>query len=156
MSAQKFLYFCGNYSSLLQRLLHITLALLLLIGSTGLVLSQHFCRGELKSVALFVEATPCHAKAKRTCPNHPPTPKPAQDTKGCCDTDVDFLQLDADQLAADTSTPSLQLPVLLAVLQVALDIYPTALSQRTRPHYLNYKPPLLVRDLPVSLQTFRC
>lgn len=143
-------------SYLLQRFLHITLALLLLISSSGLVLSQHFCRGELKSVALFAEATPCHAKAKRTCPNHPPAPEEKKAMKGCCDTEVDFLQLDADQLAADLPSPNLELPVLLAVLQVALDIYPTTIAPRERPHYLNYKPPLLVSDLPVRLQTFRC
>lgn len=141
---------------MLGRIFHIALALLLLISSSGLVLSQHFCRGELKSVAVFAEATPCHAKAKRTCPNHPPAPKQEKAMKGCCDTEVDFLQLDVDQLAADVITPDLQLPVLLAVLQVALDIYPTVVTERTRTHYLNYKPPLLVRDLPVSLQTFLC
>lgn len=142
---------------MLQRVFHISLALLLLISSSGLVLSQHFCRGELKSTALFVEASSCHSKAVRKhCPHHPPAQKESEPKKGCCDTTTDFLQLDGEQLATDCSIPSLEAPLMLAVLRVVSDVFILETTNSKITHYLNYKPPLLVRDLPVSLQTFLC
>lgn len=143
---------------MLYRFFHILLACLLLISSSGLVLSQHFCRGELKSSALFTEATPCHVQQpqKRKCPHHPPAPKKQEQKKGCCDTKVDFLQLEDDQLAQDNTVPSLQSAVLIASLQVAFGVFTPVEEDRKTTHYLNYKPPLLVCDCPVSFQTFLC
>ena len=132
------------------------MASLLFISSSGLLLSQHFCQGELKSVAVFAEATPCHAVTKRACPHHPPAEQAAQQHKsGCCDTAYPFLQLDADQLAAEICVLPLDLQVALAVLVPSLQLLSEEEARRNL-HYLNYKPPLLVCDLPVSLQTFRC
>lgn len=142
---------------MLHRLFHITLAALLLISSSGLVLSQHFCRGELKSSALFIEAASCHAQPTRKhCPHHPPAEQTAKPIKGCCDTTVDFLQLDSEQLAADSSLPVFQTAIALCIPGMQLGNISPIDSDYQQPHYLHYKPPLLVRDFPVSLQTFLC
>ncbi|MEL6659483.1 MAG: hypothetical protein AAFP77_31190 [Bacteroidota bacterium] len=143
---------------MLYRLFHILLAFLLLISSTGLVLSQHYCLGELKSSALFADATPCYVQQakKRKCQSHTAGTQVKATKRSCCDTTVDFLQLEDDQLAQDITIPSLNVPVLISSLQVVLGVFTTTEDDRKACHYLNYKPPLLVCDRPVSFQTFLC
>ena len=137
--------------------LHIVLAFLVFISSSGLVLSQHFCRGELKSTAVFAEATPCHqATAKRACPHHPPAQPTTASKKGCCDTTTDFLQMDADQLSATLLVPNLAVPVLgLLPAEFGLLLEEPS-AAKSAVHYLHYKPPLLVCDVTINLQTFLC
>lgn len=69
--------------------------LFIFIGSTNITINQHLCKGELESMALFVEAQPCeHASAQSDLP---PCHKKAT-SKKCCSTNqikieaVDWFQ----------------------------------------------------------------
>lgn len=75
--------------------------------------------------------------------------------RGCCDDETEFLKADEDQIVSyfewDLKKP---VPVLIAAgWPSQMDLHP---GDRQIPHYLNYKPPLIVYDLPVRLQTFLC
>ncbi len=108
-------------------------------------------------MALFFEAKPCHqAKMMANCPLHSTGEhKGDQESKDCCDDKTTYVKSEIDQLVSTSEVEANFTPVLLNVLLVALRIeFPTIDSQSL--HYLNYKPPLIVWDLPVSLQTFLC
>ncbi|MEN8118635.1 MAG: hypothetical protein ABFS16_16750 [Bacteroidota bacterium] len=57
---------------------HIILSMLLLISTTGLAISKHYCGGELISTSLFVEGGSC-------C-----------DSDDCCKNETEIFQLDED------------------------------------------------------------
>ena len=144
---------------MLAKLLHIGLAILVFLSTSGLVLSKHYCGGVLKSVAVFEEAPPCHEnKALRSCPLHSGMKMSEDDTpenSNCCDTETDLLNTDADEAEALVEFNLADYPALLAVLLVLTGLSPLENDSKTT-HYLSYKPPLLVCDLPVRLQTFLC
>ena len=93
---------------------------------------------------------------KRKCPHHPVTASQQESRKSCCDTTVDFLQLEDEQLAQNATLLNLTAPALVTSLQVALGVLAVVEEDHKTYHYRNYKPPLLVCDLPVSFQTFLC
>lgn len=143
---------------MLRQIVHIGLALLLLISTTGVAVNKHFCQNELKSVALFVKAKGCHSgKVKKACPVHGymmvEAESPAQ--KGCCDDETEIVKTEEDQIAPTLpEKPAIQ-TALLATLLVVLQIELPEIDRQTL-HYLNYKPPLLVCDYPSQLQIFLC
>ncbi|MEM1214888.1 MAG: hypothetical protein AAGJ82_04345 [Bacteroidota bacterium] len=135
---------------------HLTMAFLLLLSSSGLVVSKHYCRGQLKSVAFFVEATPCHQNKRLvSCPVHGTMEITDETEKGCCQTETDWHQLDETQLDTPTAQLSLQIPAAPAWF-ATYSLASATTTELKSVDYLHYKPPLLVCDLPVRLQTFLC
>ena len=99
-----------------------------------------------------MEAEPCHAdKAMKSCPFHQ---KEAPEKKGCCHDESEYFKLEQEQQFELVSfelpdhTGPLALPSTLIIDLPQID--------KKNLHYLNYKPPLLVCDLPLRLQTFLC
>lgn len=132
------------------RLFHIILSILVLFSSTGLLINQHYCRNELKHSALFAAAKSCHAQPAPSCPMHAPSKK---EQKGCCENESHFLKHKQDQVKAEAE-PVKAPAAAVALFIPAFNTAPPAFS-RQNIHYLNYKPPLIFRDFPASLQVFR-
>jgi hypothetical protein len=141
----------------IQRATHIILAFLVFFSSAGFVLNKHFCQNELKSVALFAKATPCHdEKIMVDCPMHGQMEMPGNnESKGCCDDTSDYLKSETDQITQPFSIDLESQLVLLSVAVFSANIQLLSTDKKNI-HYLNYKPPLIICDLPVELQTFRC
>ena len=143
------------------RLIALLLAGLMLATTLNLSIDMHFCKGELKSVALFGKATSCHAPAtakspKRTCPNHPPEKQQGESVhkKGCCQNRGFQIHADIDEqvLAQDVLLP-LQ-PVQLFTL-TSEGFNPVSLDPvGESPVYKRYKPPLIQKDIPVLFETY--
>lgn len=92
----------------------------------------------------------------KSCPMHSAAhQKDRPDSKGCCDDKAQYLKAETDQLAQVQEIDIHCPPVLWATLGVAPQIDLPTIDAQTL-HYLNYKPPPLVCDLPISLQTFLC
>ena len=102
---------------MLRRLLHIWLACLILLSSTGVVFSKHYCRGSLQTVAVFTKAKSCHDVQRNSCPMHAGNPKVTKhQDNNCCDNQVAFLKSDIDQtLSAAQYLPAAALSLLLAL-----------------------------------------
>jgi len=150
-------YLYGKINYLILRLAHITLALLLFISSTGFVVNKHYCKNELKSMALFVKAEGCSMhQVMKACPIHGQMLVDVSDEerKGCCDDTTEIVKIDEEQIAPSFDLLPLQ-AVQFAPLFVAHKIELPVIDIQTL-HYLNYKPPPLLCDFPISLQTFRC
>ena len=73
--------------------------------------------------------------------------------KGCCDTDYEHFQLDQDQQTASVNFElSTQLSQFVAVF-IAVFLTEVAVSTDP-PNFQTYKPPLILRDIPVLVQSF--
>jgi hypothetical protein len=70
---------------MLRTVTNIVTSCLLLVSTTGLAVSKHYCGGDLVSVELKTEADAC-------C-----------DDGMCCNTETQFLQLEEDFIASTTS-----------------------------------------------------
>ncbi len=89
---------------MITRFLHIFLVLNILASSVGIVVSKHYCGGELKSTAFFHEAESCHQPARSmTCPMHG---NMAEKPNNCCENDTDRYADEGNYL----TTISVELP----------------------------------------------
>jgi len=139
---------------LIKKSLHIILAFLLLISTSGFSISTHFCQSQLQDLQLFCQAKTCGElqAAKESC-HQVSTKEIKACKKGCCESKSDFYQLDLDQQTTSTTLNPLNIKVLTALLFSILNIeLPSADKKST--DYFNYKPPLIVCDYTAELQTF--
>ena len=124
----------------------------------GLVVQRHFCQNELKSISIFLEAEACHEQnnAEKSCPFHPPQSQSDSEKlaeKKCCNNDTEVIILDEDYTPAAFELGPKPVLIALIALVLRLEIIKT---DPTLPHYLNYKPPLIVWDHSLRFQTFLC
>ncbi len=140
------------------RIIAFSLAMLLLLTSSGLTLDMHLCQGNLKSINLFGKAKSCVElaqkkqchKATKSCHQQVDSEKKSC-KKGCCENQSTSIKLSTDLVEAQTpffSVHDLQF--------VAVFVYAFELSNYTISTHLSkkYKPPLLNRDIPVLIQSF--
>lgn len=141
------------------KLANTVIAFLLLVGSTGLVVNKHYCQNELKSTALFLAARSCHQSNQQPgCPMHREMAggMDQDDQKGCCDDQSEFLKSDKDQIVPTLDVVPSDIPVSSAAGAAYVLSSDRPSPDRQTIHYLNYKPPLIVSDLSVRFQIFRC
>lgn len=136
---------------------HIIVAISLFLSSNGLILNKHFCQNELKNVALFVKAEPCHVGSSvAQCPMHAVhSASDQKESKPCCKEETELVKSTADQITS--AQESRFFDVLSSLLFIPSTDLPEGTSiSITSPKFLNYKPPLIVCDLPLRLQAFLC
>ena len=154
------MYFCiYTNESLIYKVGHIILAVLLFISSSGLLLNRHFCQNELKTVAFFVPAEGCHrSDGKVACPIHQGMDKhqSKKEKKGCCKDESELLKTDENQAfsfnihQADLQalTPALFFPTGLVALHRQVE-------QTHLPAWQQFKPPIACDNIHSRLQVFR-
>lgn len=141
---------------LIRKSLHILLAFLVWISSTGLITHLHYCKSELANISFYLLPDPCPEETvKVSCHahmQHKEQPAP----KGCCDDETDFVKINVEQAAHSfqLDPPPLE-PVSLGLL-FAKQVPIIKNGDSATPHYLNYKPPLLIYELHIRLETFLC
>ena len=139
---------------MIKKSLHIILAFLLLISTSGFSISTHFCQNQLQDLQFFCQAKTCGELQveKESChKSSSEEPKPCK--KGCCESKSDFYQLDLDQQTTPTTFKSLNINTLTAILLTFFNIELPSVDKKSI-DYLNYKPPLLICDYTAELQTF--
>ena len=136
---------------------YIGLAFLMLISTSGLMLNRHFCQDELKSIAFFTRPQPCHMpKETRSCPVHANMTIQIKDTqKNCCDDKSELLKVKSPQILYFSGL-HLALPSVIGIASPLFSKTFQHYIQLPQVHYLNYKPPLIVCNLIMLLQTFLC
>lgn len=131
------------------------------------MINKHYCQGELKATSLVFKAKSCHESAKENetrethagmpanCPMHQAQTSntSCEEKKGCCSNESEFVKLNTDQEITSFEFQKIQMPVFVTLLVFGYHINYIE-PESTPVHYQNYKPPLIVCDLPVSLQTF--
>ncbi|MBF9254931.1 hypothetical protein I2I11_16630 [Pontibacter sp. 172403-2] len=139
---------------LFRQIIVLTLALLLLVSSTGLSVGMHMCGGEIQDLSFFGRAESCGMEQKQDVlpPCHQPKKKQVE-SKGCCENHqlvVQRLDAGADTKIAIHKTPDVKF--LAAFKAVVLQLF--APETATTPAYALYTSPPLARDIPVLVQAF--
>ena len=137
------------------RILHtiasFVLMVTVLLSSTGVRLSQHWCGENLVSASVFGEAQPCsHYKAteKPACPFHAAKEAP----KKCCDqreTLIDGNDYDFEIQVTSAPVPD----YAISWIQPVLYLVNHGNQEYTTPKYLNHSPPLIGSDILVRNQS---
>ena len=141
-----------------ERIAHLAFALVILLGSSGLVLNAHYCSGEMLSRAIFVKAAPCsHANpAAKACPMHGLMKADGADSKkDCCSDKSEYIRSQDTKYSSQQEIQDDWVPVHFQPGTGSVYIQTPVIDPKTI-HFLNLKPPLIVSDLPVVLETFRC
>lgn len=140
---------------LVKNILHILLASLVLLSSTGLVTHMHFCQNELENYSFFLEPDTCPKEVvKIPCPMHEGMEIEMESEKGCCDDETHYVKLSIEQEAQSLHIDYIT-DFLFAYLPNTLGLTEAEFYLKSA-HYLNYKPPLITCDVQSRLQVFLC
>lgn len=99
----------------------------------------------------------CHKKAKQEskmqCHKDDKSSEEGNCQNDCCSHKVIYAQLDKDFLKSEQNTQDVIPQIAQVFLSTFLLIYDSN-SALVKDHYLNYKPPLPDKDIPVFIQSF--
>ena len=149
------------------RIAAISMALLMLLSSTGYAMDIHYCQDQLENISLFGKSESCHEKQKtptchqtktsltdgqESCHNkEDDVSKTAEDN--CCHNESFLIEkpdLDATPTQS-TTVQNIQLDVVAAF--IAVYVFNYGIEADYQP-FAQYKPPLPDRDVQVLYQTF--
>ena len=133
------------------------MTVLLLISSSGISMDVHFCQGDFKRANLFGKAKTCAEVAEcgtktQTCSGSARICSSNGDHKDCCKNEL--IQLDFDFDSGEAQINNLQ---DIDIKFVAIIAPITNHYHRTRFQIYNlskYIPPLLIKNIPVFIQSF--
>ncbi|MDH5475370.1 MAG: hypothetical protein OEX22_06745 [Cyclobacteriaceae bacterium] len=128
----------------------ITLAIIVLISSTGLVVNKHYCGGELKSISLQNSHATCGM-----CESMEVLPKCHKETKGddCCENEQIFISTQEYEITIQKTNVSS--PILLYVLTLVESPDKLSLTNTFDKEYKSIvPPPILIKDIPIITQSF--
>ena len=140
-----------------KKTLHITLAFLTLAVSSGITLNLHYCQGHLEKIALFSTPKSCHEPIKSCCASKQQKAchKGDNHDDNCCKNKSEFVKFDEQYTVKhEDANMDTRLP-LVAVITV-LVLNPLSTVESNSVDYLNYKPPLIERDISILFQSFLC
>lgn len=146
--------------SLSHRITAISMALLMMLSSTGFSMDVHYCQGQIKSISFFGKAKSCHEKqetspchqTKKSC-HHNEDGVSKTEKDNCCHNETVVIEKsDLDATATQIATvQDIQLDFIAAFIAVYVFNYSVQTDYRP---YAQYKPPLPDRDVQVLYQTF--
>ncbi|MDX5417766.1 MAG: hypothetical protein LPK09_01020 [Hymenobacteraceae bacterium] len=135
---------------LIRTILTLSLALLVVLSSLGMTITQHLCAGEVMSTAFFSHSAACEMEKQRE--SLPDCHKPVMDDD-CCQDQTVLLEVEDEQQLSPTfklSIPDMSfIAAFTAVWSALFEIYEPAHT-----HVPDYAPPLLAQDIPVLVQSF--
>ena len=142
------------------RILHITLAFLVFVSSTGFTLNSHFCQNTLQSVSVFLTPQNCHERAAhcsmssaKSCCSKSKKACSDSETKDCCEDTSQFAKADIDFTPFALEDFQLNLPLLLPQ-PISIHFEANLTTQLIR--FQDYIPPPLIRNRPLLFQSFLC
>ena len=125
----------------LKHIINVLVALLIVLSTTGVTLHKHYCMGHVRNVALMHEAESCPGEGTMDMPGD------------CCKDTVEEFKIEELNKAAFNfdGTPELYVVTVLSdfIVEIILDSRVTGQTA-----FLNYKPPLIERDIPITVQSF--
>ncbi|MDH5365448.1 MAG: hypothetical protein OEW67_00555 [Cyclobacteriaceae bacterium] len=127
----------------------VTLAIILLFSSTGLVVNKHYCGGELKSVSLQNNHASCGMceSVESTSTHHKTT-----ENNNCCDNEQ--IQIDTQEYNTTVNKISLDKPFLLYTITFVEVTSNLFFTYNFNSSNKTYKPPsFLVKDIPIIIQS---
>ena len=123
----------------------IALAFLVLVSSSSFMVGMHFCKGEIKHLALFTNADGCE-KEKELPPCHKHLASPCCDDESIIHEGKGFKASTSDILIAGPVV-DIDIPAIIIA-----EIIPTARAKKAT--FYNYDPPIRSLDLTVTYREF--
>jgi len=142
-----------SYSKLTNQFIAVLLAFLVGITAVGFSIDLHFCKGDMKSLAIWGKAKSCHQSTAQQCPNHATAVMDADEENNCCNNESLFIQsnddqqISQDQVISEQDAQDYELPLATADYTLYIQVYNDA-------DFQHYKPPLISKDLPVLFASF--
>ncbi|WP_345158085.1 HYC_CC_PP family protein [Pontibacter saemangeumensis] len=138
-----------------RRIVLFSLALLVLVSSTGFSVGMHLCAGEVRDLTFYGEATECLMGQKKETlpPCHAPEKEKAPQSSCCEDHQLVVERLDmASDSKALVLIKKLDLKFIAAVKAVILQLF--GHQEGLKSAYALYTSPPIARDIPVLVQSF--
>ena len=126
---------------LLNKIATVFLSLILVVSTIGIVVNKHYCGDTLRDVAIQHQAEKCVGEMSMG------------EGTGCCEDTVEEYQVDEYNKLAFEYDSSAELFELGTVENILLD-FDELWEVSSHIDYLNYKPPLIERDVPILVQSF--
>lgn len=125
---------------MLRKISHIILALFLLVSTTGVTLSMHFCGGELVSASINKEAKTC-----------------CDGISGCCENKTLHLEIEDEYVSPVLvkKIEPVELDILLPILFV-LDFELSVEEEISTGTFSDIDPPPIIQAHLAFLQTYLC
>lgn len=140
-------------SSMTAKILHILTAISLLFSTTGLTVSFHYCEDMLSGLAIFKEASSCHSN-NSTCGTAKSCCKSSSEKDDCCETDTEFFKKYIEKIHCEVELSDIEFP--MAVVDTPQSFTNWKLLKKSNTNFQYYRPPPLLKDIPVLFETFRC
>lgn len=123
-----------------KKVLHIILSLMLLVSTTGITFSMHYCGGQYVSTSLFVEPDSC-----------------CGDGCGCCENKSVHYEVEEDFTSPLTIAvaPAVELDLLIELFHFEIDVERLLLLP-VKKVFEDTSPPKTVDERLSLLQTFLC
>jgi hypothetical protein len=150
--------------------IHITLAILVYFSSIGVTLNKHFCKGELKNVALITKAKSCEGichtssnlpmiavpvkEHSSCCANDTPEADENDTHKGCCEEESEYVQVEVVQTITKSADLLQLIPAVFVLIPSLQVLLPADLPLGIQWQFLNFHPPSLTFDRSVLFDTF--
>ena len=125
--------------NLFKKIANIFLAGLLLLATSGVTLSKHYCMGRLKSIAVFEQAKACFDQEEK-------------ESMPCCEDVSEELRVENLTKTSVDFDCSTQLVATLITLPTFDHLFVSYIQEEFTQN--NYSPPLPSRDIPVLMQSF--
>jgi len=141
---------------MLRKILNIMMALVLLVSSTGLTISTHYCQGE--AVESQINVIPADLGCgmpdmENSCalPVEHHNDQTLIDNIPCCENEYQTLQITEDFIQDVTPiTPNVDFAIAFVYATLNLDLFPNSTQQ----FYTAYHSPPIEKDIQVLFQTF--
>ena len=135
------------------KVLHIITAISLLFSTTGLTVSFHYCEDALSGLAIFKEASSCHSEDS-ICSSTKSCCKASSDKDDCCETDTEFFKKHIDKINVEVELTDIEFSFVVVDAPQQFTNWNHLKKSNSKFQY--YRPPPLLKDIPVLFETFRC
>ncbi len=143
-------------SHLIKKTIHIGLALIILLSSSGLMINKHFCQNVLVDASFYTEASSCHeGKEAYLAPLRSSNKSGEElDKNNCCKDVSSFLKVETEQQVefAPDKLPEVD---IYSDYHLRSEQYVLIIQAHKKERY-KYATPLLVNDIFKDLQSFLC
>ena len=105
---------------------------------------------------MFLHAKPCHkAKAMKACPMHANMNQSKDKSKGCCDDETEIIKTDHEKVNYSFELDP-ELSSIFFQAFVTSFFYNEPEVAEKNINFRTYRPPIIIHDLPIELQSILC
>lgn len=125
---------------MLRKITHMFLALFLLISTTGITVSMHYCHGKLVSASIIREAKSC-----------------CDGTGGCCENKVFHFEI-KDNFLSPVQLDQIRISETNLLFPVLFNLNIKFFKQEVIAYYVYFdsSPPLIILNQQAIMQTYLC